>query len=38
MESRASGPERNDDDATGGTGTGTGTVVKARPKTKKPSM
>ena len=35
---RASGPERNDDDADGGTGTGTGTVVKARPKTKKPSM
>src|SRR5512145_1729669 len=35
---RASGPDRNDDDVTGGTGTGTGTVVKARPKTKKPSM
>ncbi len=30
--------DQNDDDVTGGTGTGTGTVVKARPKTKKPSM
>jgi len=38
MASRASGPDQNDDDVTGGTGTGTGTVVKARPKTKKPSM
>ena len=38
MAPRASGPDRNDDDVTGGTGTGTGTVVKARPKTKKPSM
>jgi ATP-dependent Clp protease adaptor protein ClpS len=37
MAPRASGPN-NDDDVTGGTGTGTGTVVKARPKTKKPSM
>jgi ATP-dependent Clp protease adaptor protein ClpS len=35
---RASGPNQNDDDVTGGTGTGTGTVVKTRPKTKKPSM
>jgi ATP-dependent Clp protease adaptor protein ClpS len=34
----ASGPNQNDDDVTGGPGTGTGTVVKARPKTKKPSM
>jgi len=34
----ASGPKQNDDDAIGGTGTGTRTVVKARPKTKKPSM
>ena len=38
MAPRASGPDRKDDDVTGGTGTGTGTVVKARPKTKKPSM
>ena len=38
MAPRASGPDKNDDDVTGGTGTGTGTVVKARPKTKKPSM
>src|SRR5213594_2035424 len=38
MTPRASGPEQNDDDVTGGTGTGTGTVVKTRPKTKKPSM
>ena len=39
MAPRASGPDQNnDDDVTGGTGTGTGTVVKARPKTKKPSM
>ncbi|HEY1382979.1 MAG TPA: ATP-dependent Clp protease adapter ClpS [Dongiaceae bacterium] len=38
MAPRASGPDRNDDNATGGTGTGTGTVVKTRPKTKKPSM
>jgi ATP-dependent Clp protease adaptor protein ClpS len=35
---RASGPDQNDEDVTGGTGTGTGTVVKTRPKTKKPSM
>ena len=38
MAPRAGGPDQNDDDVTGGTGTGTGTVVKARPKTKKPSM
>jgi len=38
MAPRASGPDQNDDDVTGGTGTGTGTVVKTRPKTKKPSM
>lgn len=38
MAPRASGPNQNDDDVTGGTGTGTGTVVKTRPKTKKPSM
>jgi ATP-dependent Clp protease adaptor protein ClpS len=38
MAPRASGPDRNDEDVTGGTGTGTGTVVKTRPKTKKPSM
>lgn len=38
MAPRASGPDRNSDDVTGGTGTGTGTVVKTRPKTKKPSM
>jgi len=38
MEPRASGPDQNDDDVTGGTGTGTGTVVKTRPKTKKPAM
>src|SRR5262245_17446011 len=38
MGPRASGPDQKDDDVTGGTGTGTGTVVKARPKTKKPSM
>ena len=38
MAPRASGPDQNDDNATGGPGTGTGTVVKTRPKTKKPSM
>ena len=42
MAPRASGPNQDDDDVTGGTGsgtgTGTGTVVKTRPKTKKPSM
>jgi ATP-dependent Clp protease adaptor protein ClpS len=38
MAPRASGPDRNDEDVTGGTGPGTGTVVKTRPKTKKPSM
>lgn len=38
MAPRASGPDKNDDNVTGGTGTGTGTVVKARPKTKKPAM
>jgi ATP-dependent Clp protease adaptor protein ClpS len=38
MAPRASGPDQNDDDVTGGTGTGTGTVVKTRPKTKKPAM
>ena len=38
MPPRAAGPDRNDEDVTGGTGTGTGTVVKTRPKTKKPSM
>jgi ATP-dependent Clp protease adaptor protein ClpS len=38
MAPRASGPDRNDEDVTGGTGTGTGTVVKTRPKTKKPAM
>jgi len=32
------GPDNDDDDVNRGTGTGTGTVVKARPKTKKPSM
>jgi ATP-dependent Clp protease adaptor protein ClpS len=36
IEPRASGPNENDDDVTGGTGTGT--VVKTRPKTRKPSM
>jgi ATP-dependent Clp protease adaptor protein ClpS len=37
---RASGPDREDDDDTGGPGNrpGVGTVVKTRPKTKKPSM
>src|SRR5215475_12086191 len=34
----AGGPDNDDDDVNRGTGTGTGTVVKARPKTKKPSM
>ena len=38
MAARASGPDQNNDDVTGGTGTGTGTVVKTRPKTKKPAM